>query len=53
MATIHPGRFVGGRGIIEVGARADLLRFTVETNPAALQIKSLIVAGREWPGVPR
>jgi N-acetylglucosamine-6-phosphate deacetylase len=53
MATIHPGRFVGGRGIIEVGARADLIRFTVETNPAALQIKSLIVVGREWPGVLR
>jgi N-acetylglucosamine-6-phosphate deacetylase len=53
MATIHPGRFVGGRGIIEVGARADLIRFTVETDPAALQISSVIVAGREWLGLLR
>jgi N-acetylglucosamine-6-phosphate deacetylase len=53
MATINPGRFVGGRGIIKVGARADLIRFTVETHPAALHIESVIVAGHEWPGAPR
>jgi N-acetylglucosamine-6-phosphate deacetylase len=53
MATINPGRFVGGRGVIEVGARADLILFTVETNPAALHIEGLIVAGREWLAAPK
>jgi N-acetylglucosamine-6-phosphate deacetylase len=27
MATTNPGRFVGGRGIVRAGARADLFRF--------------------------
>jgi N-acetylglucosamine-6-phosphate deacetylase len=50
MATINPGRFVGGRGIIELGAHADLIRFTVEKNPVAFHIESVIVAGWEWSG---
>ena len=29
MATSHPGRFVGGRGHLQVGAYADLLRFRI------------------------
>ena len=27
MATLNPGRFAGGRGTLEVGSRADLVRF--------------------------
>lgn len=27
MATLNPGRFVGGRGRLEVGAKADIVRF--------------------------
>lgn len=27
MATLNPGAFVGGRGLLSVGARADLIRF--------------------------
>jgi N-acetylglucosamine-6-phosphate deacetylase len=27
MATLNPGRFVGGRGVLQTGMRADLIRF--------------------------
>jgi N-acetylglucosamine-6-phosphate deacetylase len=27
MATLNPGRFVGGRGQLALGSRADLVRF--------------------------
>jgi len=37
LATHNPGRFVGGRGRLEVGARADLIRF--EWSPGDREIK--------------
>jgi N-acetylglucosamine-6-phosphate deacetylase len=45
MATINPGRFVGGRGALQVGARADLVRFTVDE--LSMHIESVIVGGEE------
>jgi N-acetylglucosamine-6-phosphate deacetylase len=47
MATENPGRFVGGIGVLRVGAPADLIRFTLEAN--TLRIDRVIAKGREWP----
>ncbi len=48
MATVNPGRFVGGRGVLEVGARADLIRFTVDEKTSAMKVETVIVGGRVW-----
>ena len=49
MATINPGRFAGGRGVLKVGGRADLIRFIVDETSSRLQIESVLAAGREFP----
>jgi len=49
MATRNPGRFTGGRGVLRVGAPADLIRFTLDREQATLQIETMMVKGREWP----
>jgi len=43
MATVNPGRFVGGRGRMEVGARADLVRFRWN---GAVAIEDVWLAGQ-------
>jgi len=48
MATVNPGRFVGGRGVLEVGARADLIRFTVDEMVPAMKLETVIVGGKTW-----
>jgi N-acetylglucosamine-6-phosphate deacetylase len=48
MATVNPGRFVGGRGVLQVGERADLICFTGGDDGMGLQIETVIVAGEEW-----
>lgn len=48
MATENPGRFVGGLGVLRVGARADLIRFAVERDSSTLRIETAMVRGREW-----
>ena len=48
MATENPGRFVGGLGMLRVGSPADLVRFTIEGEGAAVKIASVIVKGQEW-----
>jgi N-acetylglucosamine-6-phosphate deacetylase len=48
MATENPGRFVGGLGMLRVGSPADLVRFTIEGQGAAVKIASVIVKGQEW-----
>ncbi len=53
MATVNPGRFVGGRGVLEVGARADLIRFTSDENTPAMKLKTVIVGGTVWDGASR
>jgi N-acetylglucosamine-6-phosphate deacetylase len=46
MATNNPGRFVGGRGVLSVGASADLIRFSREEGSSSLTIEDVIVKGR-------
>lgn len=49
MATENPGRFVGDRGMLRVGAPADLIRFTLEAGANTLRLERVIAKGREWP----
>jgi N-acetylglucosamine-6-phosphate deacetylase len=46
MATENPGRFVRGRGVLRVGERADLVRFTMNEAGSKLCIKTVVVAGK-------
>ena len=46
LATRNPGRFVGGRGTLDVGACADLMTFRL-TSTNDLKIESVLVAGEE------
>lgn len=48
MATMNPGRFAGGAGIIEVGMPADLVRFSIEGGGMGLRIERVLVKGKEW-----
>jgi N-acetylglucosamine-6-phosphate deacetylase len=48
MATANPGRFVGDRGVLRVGAPADLIRFRWEEGSPTLMIEDVIVQGRRW-----
>jgi N-acetylglucosamine-6-phosphate deacetylase len=48
MATENPGRFAGGRGVLRVGERADLVRFAMDAAGSGLRIKTVVVAGKEW-----
>jgi len=48
MATANPGRFVGGRGVLSVGASADLIRFHWEQGSSTLAIEDVIVQGKSW-----
>lgn len=45
MATRNPGRFLRGRGVLEIGARADLIRFSWEKGASELRIVETYVAG--------
>lgn len=47
LATENPGRFVGDRGRLGVGARADLVQFAWKPGDATLDIRRAIVSGRE------
>ena len=47
LATRNPGAFAGGRGTIEVGGRADLMRFRFAPGEPQLTIEKTIVAGME------
>jgi len=51
MATRNPGRFAGGRGKLCVGAPADIIRFTINSDHAALHLKTVMVQGKEWSSV--
>ncbi len=45
LATVNPGRFVSGRGRLEPGAPADLIRFDWEPGATALRIVETIAGG--------
>jgi N-acetylglucosamine-6-phosphate deacetylase len=47
LATVNPGAFVGGRGALAVGARADLITFGWEPGNSTLALKSVLVTGRQ------
>ncbi len=47
MATENPGRLVGHRGILSVGAKADLVRFTMDFEQKSMHIESVLVEGTE------
>ena len=46
LATRNPGRFVGGRGKLAVGERADLITFGWRPGDTRLHITSTLVAGQ-------
>ncbi|WP_432898317.1 N-acetylglucosamine-6-phosphate deacetylase [Micromonospora matsumotoense] len=52
LATGQPGRFVGGRGTVTVGAPADLLRFDWVPGASTLGVDTVLVLGQEV-GPPR
>lgn len=45
LATENPGRFAGGRGVLKVGASADLVRFRWTRGSSSLAIEEVIVQG--------
>ncbi|WP_440409665.1 N-acetylglucosamine-6-phosphate deacetylase [Neorhizobium petrolearium] len=47
LATQNPGRFVGGRGRLEVGARADLIRFDWSGGEHELKVREVWVHGEK------
>lgn len=46
LATVNSGRFVGGRGRLEVGADADLIRFGWTDGASTLDIDTVLVRGQ-------
>ena len=46
LATANPGRFAGGRGVLRVGAPADLITFGWRPGDATLDVRTVVVAGR-------
>lgn len=48
MATENPGRFIGDRGVLRVGAPADLVRFRWEEGSSSVAIEVVIVKGQRW-----
>ena len=46
LATANPGRFTGDRGLLRVGAPADLIAFTWEPGDTTLDVRTVITAGR-------
>lgn len=49
LATVNPGRFVGGRGVLAVGAPADLIRFRWAPGDQDLSIDTVLVLGEDRP----
>ena len=45
MATENPGRFAGGRGVLRVGADADLVQFRWDPTGGEVEIVRLLVKG--------
>ena len=48
MATANPGLFAGSRGILRVGAAADLVRFRWEQGFSTLVLEDVLVQGQTW-----
>lgn len=50
MATANPGRFTGGLGLLQPGAAADLIRFTLDGDSSKVNIERIWLKGIEWAG---
>jgi N-acetylglucosamine-6-phosphate deacetylase len=46
LATESPGRFCGDRGVLRVGASADLVTFRWQPGDTTLTIEQVLVAGQ-------
>ncbi|WP_342237432.1 N-acetylglucosamine-6-phosphate deacetylase [Inquilinus sp. OTU3971] len=49
LATVNPGRFAGARGVLAVGAPADLIRFRWAPGDPDLAIDTVLALGEERP----
>jgi N-acetylglucosamine-6-phosphate deacetylase len=47
LATAHPGRFVGGRGVLRPDTPADLILFRWEPGDPTLQLERVLAGGDE------
>jgi N-acetylglucosamine-6-phosphate deacetylase len=47
MATANPGRHLGARGLLQVGAPADLIRFRWRDGATSLDVEEVIVQGQK------
>jgi N-acetylglucosamine-6-phosphate deacetylase len=45
MTTENPGRLIGGRGTFRIGAKADIVRFTLNAEERHLSIQASLVEG--------
>jgi N-acetylglucosamine-6-phosphate deacetylase len=45
LATVNPGRFTGGRGVLRPGAPADLIAFAWEPGDSTLDIRTVVANG--------
>ncbi|MDR3372391.1 MAG: amidohydrolase family protein [Ancalomicrobiaceae bacterium] len=45
LATVNPGRFVNGRGRLQLGERADILRFSWAAGARTLAVEDVWIAG--------
>ncbi len=46
MATANPGSFLGARGLLQIGAPADLIRFHWRDGATSLDVEEVIVQGK-------
>ena len=46
LATVQPGRWVGGRGLLAPGQAADLIRFNWDATMVVPQITGVWLGGR-------
>lgn len=46
LASANPGRFAGGRGVLRVGAPADLISFAWRPGDTGLDVRTVVVAGQ-------
>lgn len=45
MATENPGRIIGRGGILSIGAKADIVRFTIDAEQMRMKIETVLVEG--------